>query len=48
MMALATAALIHRALSRDFQSEWAESLKVARREAFGEVDVERKKKQPTS
>lgn len=47
VIALAIAASIHRALNRDFQHEWAESLKVARSEPLGEVAIERLKKRPT-
>lgn len=43
LIAITVAALIHRSLNRDFQHEWAESLKVRKKQPLGEVEVERLK-----
>ncbi len=43
VISLTIAALIHRSLNRDFQNEWAESLKVAKKQPLGEVEAERLK-----
>ncbi len=40
-VALAIAATIHRSLDRDFQSEWAESLRVRKKAPLGEEEVAR-------
>jgi putative membrane protein len=40
-LALLITALVHRRLDRDFQREWAESLRVKHAEPLGEVEVER-------
>lgn len=40
-LALALTFLVHRRLDRDFQREWAESLRVKRAEPLGEVALER-------
>lgn len=41
VVALAIAAVIHRSLDRDFQREWSESLRVARKRPLGEQEIER-------
>lgn len=38
-LALSICALIHRALNRDFQQEWAQSLRVARKQPLAEFDA---------
>jgi len=44
VIALSVTACIHRSLSRDFQREWAESLRVSRRDPLGEMEIEDLKK----
>jgi putative membrane protein len=41
MIALSVAATIHRSVSRDFQHEWAESLRVRKKEPLGEEEIAR-------
>jgi putative membrane protein len=41
VLALAITALVHRRLDRDFQREWAESLRVKGHEPLGEVAIQR-------
>ncbi len=41
LLALAIAAAIHRSLSRDFQHEWAESLRVRKKQPLGEEEFAR-------
>lgn len=43
IIALSITALIHRRLNRDFHREWAESLRVKRKEPLGEVEAARLK-----
>jgi putative membrane protein len=40
-LALSITAAIHRRLQRDFQREWAESLRIKRKQPLGEVEVAR-------
>ena len=42
-LALTIVALVHRRLDRDFQREWAESLRVKHPEPLGEVEIEKLK-----
>jgi len=44
-LALTVTALVHRRLDRDFQREWAESLRVKRAAPLGEVEVARLKEE---
>lgn len=41
VLALTITALVHRRLDRDFQREWAESLRVKHPQPLGEVEIER-------
>ncbi len=41
VISLSIAAAIHRSLSRDFQSEWAESLRVRKKQPLGEEEIAR-------
>lgn len=43
LISLNIAAAIHRRLDRDFQREWAQSLRVAQKQPLGEVEIERLK-----